>query len=101
MRNGNEAMTSLPARQLSGNSRQLSEHFRQLPTAFRIFPDGGLGRGETANLQGSGGSTRRMRDGTTIVFSINILLLNNNNQIVMGIIALAPTTPKIHSRNGN
>ena len=66
---GYEAMTSLPARQLSGNS----------PTGdWGEVENGreGMGRGETTSLQGSGDSRLRMRDGTTILFQlINCLII--------------------------
>ena len=69
---GYEAMTALPARQLSGNPRQLSEHCRQLSDNFPTGDWGevgrdreGMGRGETTSLEVNGCLTRRMRDGTS------------------------------------
>ena len=46
---GYEAMTSRPARQLSGNSRQLSEHFRQLPGNFPTGDWGEVGSDRAGN----------------------------------------------------
>ena len=59
MHYGKENPDSFP--NTSDNFRQLSEY----------FPDGGLGRGETASLQGSGGSRLRMRDGTTTIHRVS------------------------------
>ena len=55
MRDGNEAMTSLPAWQLSGNYRQLSKHFRQLSGNF---PTGDWGEVENDRVELWGNGAR-------------------------------------------
>ena len=57
-------MTSLPARQLYGNSRQLSDNFPTGDWGEVGKSRGGMGRGESTSLVVSGGVRMRMRDGS-------------------------------------